>query len=115
MTTSCSTVLSQTFTAHSGDWSSGHLTVGDFYEMSLDFNLSALDAHLLIAVSRVDTFGNPILIWGANEDPPAPIQESPDFGPSFAYSCTRTFGNTIQIDITTTGTFTATLSIQGKG
>jgi len=115
MTTSCSTVLNQTFTAHSGNWSSGSLTVGTFYELAFDFNLSAISAHLLIIVSRVDAAGGLTQLWGASEDPPAPIQESPDFGPSFAYACSRTFGNTIQVDITTTGTFTGTLSIQGKG
>ena len=114
MSTSCSTVLSQTFTSQSGNWSSGQLTVGSYFELSLDFFLSSSSDALSIIVSRIDTFNNLIEIWGANESAGA-VVESPDFGPSFAYSCTRTFGDKIQVDITTLGTYTGTLSIQGKG
>jgi|SRR5579859_420614 len=114
MTTTCSTVLSQTFN-NSSTWSSGHLTVGTFFELTLDITFSSFTQNVFITVSRVDIAGNLIQIWGTEEVPPGPIQESPDFGPSFAYACTRTWGNTLQIDITTTGTFTGSLSLQGKG
>ena len=115
MTVSTSTILSQTLTDQSGNWSSGPLDAGTFTELTLDIKYSALSAYTIATLSRIDTFGNPVELWGAAADSSNLAPLAADIGPCDGYSASRAFGAKIQIDIVTTGTVSGTISLQGKG
>ncbi len=110
------TVLNTTLTAAS-TYSSGHLTVGSYTELTYDFHITSLTGTALIIISRVDLFGNLIQIYGSQLPPTAPpiSPDTSDIGGQM-FNSGRTFGNTIQVDVTvTSGTISGTISIQGKG
>jgi hypothetical protein len=119
LTTTCTSVLMTTLTNHSGNWTSGPLDVGNYSEMTLDFYFTELTASGQFQLNRLDQFGNAVTLWGANEgedgvtSPTA--SENVDIGQSFSFTCTRTFGNSIRLDYITTGTFSGTISLLGKG
>lgn len=114
MTVATSVVLQQTLTNQQGNWSSGPLTVGTFTELDLDTNFTALSDYTIVTLSRLDAFSNPQELWGAAHDA-GTASDSVDVGACDAYACSRTFGNTVRIDIQTSGTISGTLSLQGKG
>lgn len=114
MAVSTSTVLQQTLTSQSGNWTSGPLSVGSFTELDLDTNFTSLSDYTIITLSRLDAFGNAQELWGAAHNSGA-ASDSVDVGPCDAYACSRTFGASVRIDITTTGTVSGTISLQGKG
>lgn len=115
MAVSSSTIHSETITSHSGDWSSGPFAAGTFDTLILDVALSSLSDQTLIMISRIDAFGNLSMLWGAEEAAPGPIAESVDIGPCDGYSSSRAWAGDVQVDINTTGTFSGTVSLMGRG
>lgn len=115
MTVSSSVIHSETITNHSGNWSSGPLAAGTFDTLIFDVVLSSLSDRTTITLSRLDAFNNPTQMWGASEAAPGPAAESVDIGPCDGYACSRAWGADVQIDILTTGTFSGTISLQGRG
>lgn len=115
MTISSSTLHSETITNHSGDWSSGPLAAGTFDTLIFDVALSSLSDRTTIILSRIDAIGNLFEMWSAAEAAPGPATESVDIGPCDAYAVSRAWAGNVQIDITTTGTFSGTVSLMGRG
>ena len=115
MAISSSTIHSETITAHSGNWSSGPLDASTFDTLILDIALSTFTDETTLIMSRIDAIGNLLQMWGAAEAAPGPVAESVDIGPCDSYAVSRAWAGNVQIDITTTGTFSGTVSLMGRG
>ncbi len=115
MTVAGSTIHSETITDKTGNWTSGLLDASTFDTLILDINLSSLSDRTTLMISRADAFGNLTQMWGAAENGPGPTSDSVDIGPCDAYQVSRAWAGSVQIDIITTGTFSGTVSLMGRG
>lgn len=115
MTVASSTLINETLTNQSGNWSSGPIAAGTFDTLILDIILTSLTGgdDTIMAISRADAFGNLTQMWGAATN--GPINESVDIGPCDAYAVSRAWAGNVQIDITSTGTYSGTISLLGRG
>jgi len=113
--TSTRTVKSDTLT-NVTTYSTGMLSVGDCYELTLDINITSLTATLVeMTISRSDAFTNvfPLLTQELSAG-----QTSLDIGPVYGYNLPRAFGDGVEIDITVSGptpSLSGTFSLKGKG
>lgn len=113
--TATTTMLTQTLTGHSGNWSSGPLSAGAYTEMLLDVIFTQFTVSGFVILSRLDAFGNSTQIWGAARDSTTTDPLSIDFGPCDGYQVSHAWGAQVQVDILTTGDVTGTISLVGKG
>lgn len=115
MAVSTSTLLTQTFTGQSGDWSSSVIDAGAYTELIFDFQLTSLDSTGNIALNRINPLGTSFEIWSANLNSETTFPYATDIGPCDGYAVSHAFGDQIQVVLTTTGTYSGSLCIQGKG
>ncbi len=115
MSVATATLLTQTFTGQSGNWSSSVLNAGTYTELLFDFQLTLLSATGIIVLNRINPLGDSFQVWGANLNSTTTWPYTTDVGPCDGYEVSHAFGDQIQIVLTTTGTYTGSLCIQGKG
>lgn len=109
------TITTQTYTAQTGDWSSTVFDAGTYTELIFDFQLTSLSADGIIVLNRIDPLGNSYQIWGASLNSTTTWPYTPDIGPCDGYEVSHAFGDQVQIVLTTTGTYSGALCLQGKG
>lgn len=113
MTVASSTLINQTLTNQSGNWSSGLIAAGTFDTLILDINLSSLTESAVLMISRLDAFNNLTQMWSAATN--GPVSESVDIGPCDAYAVSRAWAGNVQVDIVSQGTYSGTVSLLGRG
>jgi len=116
------------FTGQAGSWISADIPVGNFSELAIDFDLTAITAgSVQLAVDRKDAAGKyePVALAVAKTAAATDIASIGDGMPTSATLGTATgasawsigvaFGDVIRIRlIMVTGPFTGTLSVKGK-
>lgn len=109
------TLLAQTFSNQSGDWSSEVINAGAYTELILDAQFFSLSANATIVLNRIDPLGNAVEIWGAARTGSTTDMLAIDIGPVDGYAVSHAFGDQVQVVITTTGTYNGFVCLQGKG
>lgn len=115
MAVTTSTLLTQTFTSQSGSWSSSVINAGAYTELILDAQFTSLTSSATIELNRIDPLSNAVTIWSAGRDSTTTDLLAIDIGACDGYAVSHAFGDQVQVVITTTGTYSGSLCLQGKG
>lgn len=115
MAISTTTITTQTFTGEQGNWSSSVFNAGTYTELILDAVFTSLTDNAIIELNRIDPLNNSVTIWSAARNSETNDLLAIDIGPCDGYEVSHAFGDQIQVVITTTGTYSGSLCLQGKG
>jgi len=115
MAVSTATLLTQTFDAQQGNWSSSVLNAGTYTELIFDFQLTSMTSTGTIALNRINPLGVSVPLWQAALDSNTTWPYNTDIGTSDGYAVSHAFGDQIQVVLVTDGTYSGSLCLQAKG